>query len=69
MGQLLGIDFESTAIEGMAVPEFLCGICVAEMGIDIMQNSSPTLVLWELGFQVKKYDRVDRSSVYRIGLN
>ncbi|PSN63467.1 hypothetical protein BS50DRAFT_679732 [Corynespora cassiicola Philippines] len=47
MGRLLGIDFESTAIDGVSVTENLHGKSMGELGIDILQNGSPILVPWE----------------------
>jgi len=50
MGRLLGIEFESTATEGLTITETLMGKSMAELGIDILQNGSPILVSWEVGF-------------------
>jgi hypothetical protein len=52
MGRLLGIDFESTANEGMSVSESLRGQGMSELGIDIIQHGSPILVSWEVRTQV-----------------
>lgn len=48
MGRLLGIDFESTATEGISVSESLRGQCMGELGIDIIQHGSPIMVSWEV---------------------
>jgi hypothetical protein len=49
MGRLLGIEFESTAIEGLSVTDTLRGQSMAELGVDILQNGSPIMVSWEVG--------------------
>jgi hypothetical protein len=46
MGRLLGIDFETTAAEGMSVTDILHSKTMAELGVDILQNGSPILVSW-----------------------
>jgi hypothetical protein len=49
MGRLLGIEFESTATEGLSITETLHGKSMAELGVDILQNGSPIMVSWEVG--------------------
>lgn len=48
MGRLLGIEFESTATEGLSVSEKLSGQSMNDLGIDILQNGSPILVSWDV---------------------
>ena len=48
MGRLLGIEWESTATQGLSVTDTLCGKGIAELGVDILQNGSPLMMPWEV---------------------
>ena len=50
MGRLFGIDWSTAAAEGLTVAEALIGRDMSELGIDILQNGSPILVSWQVGW-------------------
>jgi PAS domain-containing protein len=47
-GRLLGIEFESTAVQGLSVTDLLDGKSMTELGVDILQDGSPLMVAWEV---------------------